>query len=355
MVVHRTAVERNPVRPDSGVRQYPAQVRRLENQMRAIVCRQYGPPEVALRSEDVEKSAPGDNEVLIRVRAAAVNPLDWHLMKGRPYGFRLLTGLTRPSEVRPGRDVAGQVEAVGQNVARFKPGDEVFGVGRGTFAEYAFAQPAKLALKPATVTFAQAASAPIAGITALQALRDKGQLQVGQRVLINGAAGGVGMFAVQLARSMGAEVTGVCSTRNVEMVRRLGADRVIDYTKENFTRLDARYDLMLDSIRNHSLTATRRVLTRDGRLIVIGAPTGRWFVSFLGGLVKPLLVAPFVSQKVTFMVASIREADLALLGDLMESGKVAPVIDQREGLGAVPQAIRDVSTRHARGKVVVVL
>ena len=322
--------------------------------MRAIVCRQYGPPEIALRSEDVEKPTPGDNEVLIRVRAAAVNPLDWHLMKGSPYGFRLLTGLIRPSETRPGRDVAGQVEAVGPNVARFKPGDEVFGVGRGAFAEYACAQPAKLALKPATVTFAQAASAPIAGITALQALRDKGQLQVGQRVLINGAAGGVGMFAVQLAKSMGAEVTGVCSTRNVDMVRRLGAHRVIDYTKEDFTGLDARYDLMLDSIRNHSLTAIRRVLTRDGGLIVIGAPPGRWFVSFLGGLVKPLLVAPFVSQKVAFLVANIRPADLALLGDLMASGQVTPVIDQREGLGAVPQAIRDVATRHARGKVVIV-
>jgi len=323
--------------------------------MRAIVCRQYGRPENVLRSEDVEKPAPGDNEVLIGVRAAAVNPLDWHLMKGSPYAFRLLTGLTRPSEMRPGRDVAGQVEAVGQHVTQFKPGDEVFGVGRGAFAEYARAQPAKLALKPATVPFAQAASAPIAGVTALQALRDKGQLQAGQRVLINGAAGGVGMFAVQLAKWMGAEVTGVCSTRNVEMVRRLGADRVIDYTKEDFTRVDARFDVMLDSIRNHSLTATRRILMRDGRLVVIGAPTGRWFVSFLGGLVKPLLVAPFVTQKVTFLVANIRQVDLALLGGLMANGRVTPFIDRREGLGAVPQAIRDVATRHARGKVVIVL
>jgi len=326
-----------------------------QNQMRAIICHRYGPPEVALRAEDVEKPAPGDGEVLIRVRAAAVNPLDWHLIKGRPYGFRLLTGLTRPSEKRPGRDVAGLVEAVGRNVAQFKPGDEVFGVGRGTFAEYVCAQPAKLALKPATVTFAQAASAPIAGITALQALRDTGRLQAGERVLINGAAGGVGMFAVQLAKSMGAEVTGVCSTRNAEMVRRLGADRVIDYTKEDFTRLDARYDLMLDSIRNHSLTATRRVLTRHGRLIVIGVPTGRWFVSFLGGLVKPLLVAPFVSQTLTFLVGKIRHGDLALLGDMMASGKVTPIVDRREGLGAVPQAIREVATRHARGKIVIVV
>jgi NADPH:quinone reductase-like Zn-dependent oxidoreductase len=323
--------------------------------MRAIVCRQYGAPEVALRSEDVEKPTPGDDEVLIRVRAAAVNPLDWHLMKGRPYGFRLLTGVMRPGETRPGRDVAGEVEAVGRHVARFTPGDEVFGVGRGAFAEYSCAPSAKLALKPATVTFAQAASAPIAGITALQALRDKGQLQAGQRVLVNGAAGGVGMFAVQIAKSMGAEVTGVCSTMNVDLVQRLGADRVIDYTEEDFTRLGARYDLILDSIRNHSLTATRRALTRDGRLLVIGIPPGRLFVTFLGGLVKPLLVAPFVSQRVMFLVAGIRETDLAVLGGLIASGSVTPVIDKREGLDSVPQAIRDVSTRHARGKVVVLL
>ena len=322
--------------------------------MRAIVCRQYGSPETALRIEDVEKPTPGDDEVLIRVRAAAVNPLDWHLMKGRPYGFRLLTGLIRPRDTRPGRDLAGQVEAVGRNAVRFEPGHEVFGVGRGAFAEYACARAAKLTVKPATVTFAQAASAPIAGITALQALRDKGQLQAGHRVLINGAAGGVGMFAVQVAKSMGAEVTGVCSSRNVDMVRRLGADHVIDYTKEDFTRR-GQWDLVLDSIRNHPLLAIRRVLTRDGRLIVIGAPTGRWFVTLVGGLVKPFVVSPFVSQKLTFMVANITQADLARLGDLMANGTLTPVIDQREDLASVPQAIRDVATRHARGKVVIVL
>jgi NADPH:quinone reductase-like Zn-dependent oxidoreductase len=321
--------------------------------MQAIVCRQYGSPEVALHAEDVEKPAPGDDEVLIRVRAAAVNPLDWHLMKGRPYGFRILTGLTRPSETRPGRDLAGLVEAVGRNVTQFEPGNEVFGVGRGAFAEYACARAAKLALKPATVTFAQAASAPIAGVTALQALRDKGQLRAGQRVLINGAAGGVGMFAVQLAKSMGAEVTGVCSARNVGMVRRLGADHVIDYTEEDLTRRDARWDLVLDSIRNHPLLAIRRVLTREGRLVLIGAPPGHWFVTFLGGLVKPFIVAPFVSQKLTFMVANITQADLAALGDLMASGTLTPFIDPREGLASVPHAIRDVATRHARGKVVI--
>lgn len=323
--------------------------------MQAAVYRHYGPPEVVLRCEDVEKPTPGDDEVLIKVRAAAVNPLDSHLMKGKPYAARLMFGLTKPKETRPGRDVAGQVEAVGRNVTQFKPGDEVFGVCRGAFAEYACASEAKLVRKPASVTYAQAASAPIAGITALQGLRDKGHLQPGQRVLVNGAAGGVGMFAVQIAKSMASEVAAVCSTRNIEMVRSLGADRVIDYTKGDFTRIDDRYDLMLDCICNHSLSARRRVLTRDGRLVLIGAPPGRWFVSMLAGLVKPLVVAPFVSQKLTIFVANICQADLAVIGELMASGKLTPMIDRREGLSAVPQAIHDVATRHVRGKVVIVV
>jgi NADPH:quinone reductase-like Zn-dependent oxidoreductase len=323
--------------------------------MRAIVCRRYGPPEAVLRCEEVEKPTPGDGEVLIEVRAAAVNPLDSHLMKGKPYGARLMFGLTKPKTTRPGRDVAGRVEAVGRNVTQFQPGDEVFGVCRGAFAEYACAPEAKLVRKPAGVTHAQAASAPIAGITALQALRDKGHPQPGQRVLINGAAGGVGMFALQIAKSMALEVTGVCSTRNVEMVRSLGADRVIDYTKEDFTHLDERYDLMLDCICNHSLSARRRVLTPEGRLVLIGAPPGRWFVGMLAGLVKPLVVAPFVSQKLTIFVANVGQADLAVIGELMASGKLTPVIDRREGLSAVPQAISDVATRHVRGKAVIVM
>lgn len=322
--------------------------------MRAVVCRRYGPPEIVLHVDDVEKPSPGDDEVVIKVRAASVNPLDWHMMKGKPYGFRLLTGLTGPSEARPGRDVAGQVETAGRTARDFKPGDEVFGVARGAFAEYARASAAKLARKPAAITFEQAAAAPIAGLTALQALRN-GRLQAGERVLVNGAAGGVGMFAVQIARAMGAKVTGVCSTRNVEMVRRLGADHVIDYTNEDFTKAEARYDLLLDSIRNHSLSATRRVLTRDGRLILIGAPPGRFFITFLGGLVKPLVVAPFVSQRVAFLVANINRADLDAISELMAQGKVAPAIDLREGLQAVPRAIADVSTRHTRGKVVITL
>jgi NADPH:quinone reductase-like Zn-dependent oxidoreductase len=323
--------------------------------MRAVTCRQYGPPEIVLRCEDVVKPTPAEDEVLINVRAAAVNPLDVHLMKGKPYTARLAFGLTRPKTTCPGRDVAGQVEAVGQSVTRFKPGDDVFGVCRGAFAEYACASETKVVKKPASVSFEQAASAPIAGLTALQALRDKGQLQSGQRVLINGAAGGVGMFAVQIAKSMGANVTGVCSTRNVGMVRSLGADQVVDYTREDFTRSDERYDLMLDCICNHSLAARRRVLTRRGRLIVIGAPPGRWLVTMLASLLKPVVVAPFVSQTLIVFVANANEADLAVLGELMATGTLTPVIDRRVGLGAVPQGIRDVATRHVRGKVVIVV
>ena len=298
---------------------------------------------------------PGDDEVLIKVRAAAVNPLDSHLMKGKPYTMRLFFGLTKPRTTRPGRDVAGQVTAVGKSVTQFTPGDEVFGVCLGAFAEYACASEAKVVKKPASVSFEQAASSPVAGLTALQGLRDHGHLEPGQRVLINGASGGVGTFAVQIAKSMGAEVTGVCSTRNVEMVKSLGADRVIDYTKENFTRLADRYDLMLDCICNHSLAARRRVLTRTGRLVIIGAPPGRTFVGMLAGILTPLVVSPFVSQKLTVFMASAESGGSCALADLMAKGTLTPVIDRREGLSAVPQAIHDVATRHARGKVVVVV
>jgi NADPH:quinone reductase-like Zn-dependent oxidoreductase len=323
--------------------------------MRAAVYREYGPPEVVLHCEDVEAPAPADAEVLIKVRAAAVNPLDSHLMKGKPYAMRLAFGLTKPRTTCPGRDVAGQVTAVGKSVTRLTPGDEVFGVCLGAFAEYACASEVKVVRKPASVSFEQAASSPIAGLTALQGLRDHGHLEPGHRVLINGASGGVGTFAVQIARSMGAEVTGVCSTSNVEMVKSLGADRVIDYTKEDFTRLADRYDLMLDCICNHSLAARRRVLKRTGRLVIIGAPPGRTFVGMLAGMLTPLIVSPFVSQKLVVFVASANPPDLAALAALMAKGTLTPVIDGREGLSAVPQAVHDVATRHARGKVVILL
>ena len=321
--------------------------------MRAVVCHRYGAPETSLRIEDVAMPVPGEGEVLIKVRAAAVNPLDWHLMKGKPYGVRIM-GLTKPRTTRPGRDVAGRVEAVGPNVAQFSPGDEVFGVCRGAFAEYATASETKVARRPEAVSAEQAASAGIAGITALQGLRDKGQLRPGQRVLINGASGGVGTFAVQIAKSMAAVVTGVCSTRNVEMVRSLGADRVIDYTREDFTRAHERYDLVLDCVWNHPVSATRRVLTPDGRLVLVGAPPGRTSLGMLASLLAPLVVGPFVSQELMFFIANIQPTDLAVLADSIAARTLTPVIDRREGLSEVPGAIRDVAARHARGKVVIV-
>ena len=244
--------------------------------MKAIVYRCYGSPDV-LKLEDVEKPTPADDEVLVRVRAASVNPLDWHYMRGTPYIMRLDSGVGTPTSTRMGVDFSGTVEAVGRNVKRFRPGDEVFGGRRGAFAEYVTVREDRaLALKPANVTFEQAAAVPIAAMTALQALRDKGGIQPGQKVLINGASGGVGTFAVQIAKSFGAEVTGVCSTRNLDLVRSLGADHVIDYTKEDFTKSGQRYDLILDNVGNHPLLALRRVLTPGGTMVIVGGSKGNW-------------------------------------------------------------------------------
>jgi len=324
--------------------------------MKAIVCHNYGSPDV-LRCEDVEKPVPGDNEILIKVRAASVNPLDWHLMRGTPYVGRLAFGLRKPKITRPGRDVAGLVETVGRNVTQFKPGDEVFGVCRGAFAEYACSDASKLVAKPIGVTFEQAASAPIAALTALQGLRDAGKIQKGQRVLINGAAGGVGTFAVQIAKWLGADVTAVCSARNVEMVRSLGADRVVDYTRDDFTATGDCYDVLFDCVGNHSLSECRRVLQRKGIHIgvgILGAPGGRWFGP-MGGMVKTLFVLPFVSQKLTSFMAKIRCEDLTFIGDSIATAKVKPVIDRRYRLSEVPEAIRYLAEGHARGKVVIVL
>ena len=240
--------------------------------MKAAVYRRYGSPDV-VRIEDVGKPVPKDNEVLIEVRAASVNPLDWHTMRGTPYFIRMMTGLRRPKIARLGVDVAGQVEAVGSNVTRFKPGDPVFGACSGAFAEYVCTRESALAAKPDNVTFEQAAAVPVAALTALQSLRDKGKIQPGQKVLINGAAGGVGTFAVQIARSFGADVTGVCSTRNVDMVRSIGADRAVDYTQEDFTRSGQRYDLILDLVGNHSLLACRRALNPKGTYVAAGGST----------------------------------------------------------------------------------
>ena len=320
--------------------------------MKAIVYRCYGSPDV-LRFEDVEKPMPADDEVLVKVHAAAVNPLDWHYMRGSPYIMRLGSGLGAPNDTRLGVDFAGTVEAVGRNVKRFKPGDEVFGGRGGAFAEYVTVREDRaLVLKPTNITFEQGASVPIAAITALQALRDKGQIKPGQNVLINGASGGVGTFAVQIAKSFGAEVTGVCSTRNVELVRSIGADHVFDYTKEDYTDSEQRFDLIIDMVGNHSLLANRRVMSPEGILVIVGGPKGNWLRPLMGPI-KALLLSPFVGQEFGMMLAELRQDDLAILGDLMQAGKVTPVIDRRYRLSEVPAAIRYSEEGHARGKIII--
>jgi len=322
--------------------------------MKAIVYRAYGGPDV-LRCEDIEKPSPAAAEVLIRVRAASVNPLDWHYMRGTPYLVRLGAGLRTPTTPRLGVDLAGAVESVGRNVTTFRPGDEVFGAGRGAFGEYVCAKEGKLAMKPANATFEQAAAVPIAALTALQGLRDKGRLERGQTVLINGAAGGVGTFAVQIAKAFGADVTGVCSARNVGMVRSIGADRVIDYAEEDFTRSGQRYDLILDSVGNHALSECRRALTARGTLVMVGGPdNGRWFGP-LAGVLEAAVQSWFVRQRLVMILASLNKDDLVVLKELMEAGKVTPVIDRCYALGDVPDAIRYLEAGHARGKVIVTL
>ena len=320
--------------------------------MKGMVHRCYGSPDV-LRYEDIPKPTPADNEVLVRVHAASVNPLDWHDMEGTPYLVRLEDGLGKPENPRLGVDFAGTVEAVGKDVKRFKPGDEVFGARSGAFAEYVTVREQRaVALKPSNVSFEQAAAVPIAAITALQALRDKGRIHAGQKVLINGASGGVGTFAVQIAKSFGAEVTGVCSTRNVDLVRSIGADHVIDYTREDFTQGAQHYDLILDNVGTHSLLEYKRVLNPRGIYVMIGSTTiGNWF-AWLATPIEGLVLSPFVSQKFGMFIAELNKEDLATLGDLMQAGKVTPVIDRRFKLSETPEALRYLEQGHARGKVV---
>jgi NADPH:quinone reductase-like Zn-dependent oxidoreductase len=319
--------------------------------MKAIVYHNYGSPDV-LHCEEIEKPTPGDDEVLIRIRAAAANPMDYHFMSGA-YIMRPMTGLRKPKPTVPGADLAGEVEAVGRNVTRFKPGDPVFGGARRAFAEYVCAPENRLALKPANLTFEQAAAIPVAGLTALQGLRDKGRIQPGQKVLINGAAGGVGTFAVQIAKSFGADVTGVCSTKSVDLVRSIGADHVVDHTRDDFTRSAERYDLIFDCVGNRPLSAHRRVMTRRGTLVAVGVrPGGRW-IGPLPYLLRLLVSSRFVSQKVVFFVARIGTDDLNVLKELIEANKVTPVIDRRYTLSEVPEAIRYLKEGHARGKVVI--
>jgi NADPH:quinone reductase-like Zn-dependent oxidoreductase len=322
------------------------------NPVKAIVYCDYGSPDV-LRLEDVEKPVPDSDQVLIRVRAAAVNPLDWHYMRGTPFIGRIAMGLRKPSITRLGVDFAGVVESVGRDVTLFKPGDEVFGGRTGAFAQYVtVGEDRALQRKPAALTFEEAAAVPVAAITALQALRDQGKVQSGQKVLINGASGGVGTFAVQIAKSLGADVTGVCGTSNVAMVRSIGADQVIDYTKEDFTQGAERYDVIIDMVGNHSLSELRRVLKPEGKYVMVGGPAGRW-IDPLPRALRALLFSWFVSQDMHMFVAELNKTDLTILRDLIQAGKVTPVIDRRYSLSEAPAAIRYLELGHARGKVVI--
>src|SRR5437660_5167951 len=325
------------------------------NPMKAIVYCDYGLSNLKL--EEIEKPTPTDDQILVKVRAASVNPYDWHFVEGTPKIMRMMgVGLRKPKDTRLGVDFAGTVEAVGKSVTTFKPGDDVFGGKGGAFAEYVCRRAeGAVALKPANITFEQAASVNIAGITALQGLRDKGKVQPGQKVLINGASGGVGTFAVQIAKSFGADVTGVCSTRNLELVRSLGADHVIDYAKQNFTKGDQKYDVILDNVANHSLSECRRILNPNGKYVMIGGGgpnDSRWIGPF-GRVINTMILSPFVSQKMGMMMADANQKDLTILADMMQSGKMKPVIDRTYKLSEVPAAIAYVEQGHARGKVVI--
>lgn len=322
--------------------------------MKAVVARCYGSPDV-LSLEQLAKPTPADDEVLIKVHAAALNPVDWHYMRGSPYIMRMSSGFGTPQDTRVGSDFAGTVAGTGKNVTRFKPGDEVFGGAGGALAEYVVVHEDRaLAVKPTNVTPEQAASIFVAAGTALQALRDHGQLQPGHKVLINGASGGVGTFAVQIAKSFGAEVTGVCSTRNVELVRSLGADHVVDYTQADFTQSGQQYDLILDNVANRSISDLRRVLKPKGKLVIVGGAPGDWIGPF-GPPIKAMVVSWFVDQQLGMMISAPTQHDMEVLSDLMRTGKLTPVIDRRYPLSEAAEAMRYLETGRARGKVVVTM
>jgi NADPH:quinone reductase-like Zn-dependent oxidoreductase len=319
--------------------------------VKAVVYHNYGSPDV-LRYEEIEKPSPGDNDVLVVVRAASVNPYDSHMIRAEPFLLRIAFGLRKPKHPRLGVDFAGRVEAVGSSVTRFKAGDEVFGAARGAFGEYVCAEDSRLAFKPQNVTFAQAASVPIAGVTALQALRDRGKLQPKQKVLINGAAGGIGTFAVQIAKAFGAHVVGVCSTRNLDLVLSIGADEVIDYTKEDFTKGASQYDVLLDCVSNHSLTACRHILKPEGEYVGVGG-VGQPMMRIVTRLVSGAVMSPLVKKNLRPFGAKMNKDDLAVIAGMIESGKVTPVIESEYSFTQVADAIRHVETGHTRGKVVI--
>ena len=324
--------------------------------MKVIRYCEYGNPEEVLKLEEMEKPVPNDNQLLVRVHAAALNPLD--LTIRTPMAIRLMIGRRKPKETRLGVDYSGTVEAVGKNITQFKAGDEVFGGKLGAYAEYLCVSDRAVTLKPTNISFEQAAAVPVAALTALQGLRDKGRLQPGQKVLINGASGGVGTFAVQIAKSLGAEVTAVTSTRNVDLVRSLGADYVIDYTREDFTKTSQRYDLIYDLVNNHSFSDRRQILTPNGMCIMVGLGGSGWHEESwgrMGSALNALFRSCFVKQKFVFYLANLNASDLKILADLMKAGKVTPVIDRTYKLGEVPQALRYLEQGHARGKIVVTL
>src|SRR5438876_10526927 len=324
------------------------------NPMKAIRYCEYGSPDV-VKLDKIEKPAPEDNQVLITVRAASLNAFDAYVIRDTWLG-RLIFGLRKPRDARLGQDVAGQVEAVGKNETQFKPGDEEFGISRGALAEYACTPERALAGKPANVSFEQVASLPLAGLTALQGLRE-GKIQAGQKVLINGATGGVGTFAVQIAKSLGAEVTGVCSTRNLDLVRSIGADHVIDYTKDDFTKGDQRYDVIFDNVQNHTFSERRRVLTPNGMCVLAGIGGAGWHEDTWSHMARSFttpFMSKFTSQKFKFFIAELNHNDLTYLADLMQSGKMKPVIDRTyKSLTETPQALAYLEQGHARGKVVI--
>ncbi len=319
--------------------------------MKAIVYTKYGPPDV-LQLKEIEKPTPQDNEILVKVHAASVNASDWHVLRGKPFLVRLMGfGLLKPKNKILGADIAGRVEAVGRNVKQFQPDDEVFGTIKGGFAEYVCARENALALKPANMSFEEAAAVPMAAVTALQGLRDKGQIQPGQKVLINGASGGVGTFAVQIAKSFGAEVTGVCSTRNLDMARSIGADHVIDYTQEDFTQNGQRYDLILAANGYHSISDYKRALSPRGTYVMTGGSMAQFF--------QVLLLGPWISmtgsKKMGNLLAKLNQKDLVFMKELLEAGKVVPVIERRYALSQVAEALRYLEEGHAQGKVVITL
>jgi NADPH:quinone reductase-like Zn-dependent oxidoreductase len=324
-----------------------------KSSMKAIVAQCYGSPDV-LEFVDIAKPVPADNEVLVKVHAASVNPLDWHFLRGTPYVIRLFSGLGTPNDPGVGVDFSGTVEAVGKDVTRYKVGDEVFGGGDGAFAEYVLKEEDShsFVLKPDNVSHDQAAAVPIAGLTALQALRDSGKLKAGETVLINGASGGVGTLAVQIAKSFGAEVTGVCSTRNLDMVLSIGADHVIDYKKDNYTQKGLQYDLIIDMVGNHSISDNLKALKPEGRMVMVGGAKGNWIAPFLGEISARLWV-PFIDQEIVGILSKFNSDDLNTLGELMRTGELDPVIGSRFELAATAEAIRHSEQGHARGKIII--